>query len=271
MPVTEWFEKLGRAIFESPFGGRAISPDSPELAEIRLAVLREVKSKTHRVSGLEVFPYNGVRIFLRGVPSEQADLFAGPFFAQFCEEELRAGLAKSGIRFPEDIEVDVDTTTALPLEGEQWLSVESQLRPRETASNADNTAAKIIVTKGAANHSELTLTKSRTNIGRTADVYRTDGPSRRNDLAFDEKDEISRTVSREHAHITWSKKTGEYRVFNDRSYDPKTKGTVCGLWIIRDGLSYEVHRGVRGVKLENGDEIHLGRAVLRFAEALYDG
>ena len=56
MPVTEWMEKLGRAIFESPFGPQ-ISRESPELAEIRLAVLDEVKSRTHRVSGREVFPY----------------------------------------------------------------------------------------------------------------------------------------------------------------------------------------------------------------------
>ena len=59
-------------------------------------------------------------------------------------------------------------------------------------------------------------------------------------------------------------KSGEYRLFNDRSYNPTSKNANCGLWIIRDGLSHEVHRGARGTKLEPGDEIHLGRAVLRF-------
>jgi hypothetical protein len=38
----------------------------------------------------------------------------------------------------------------------------------------------------------------------------------------------------------------------------------CGLWIIRDGLSQEVHRNARGTRLQAGDEIHLGRAVLKF-------
>ncbi len=264
MPVTEWMEKLGRAIFESPFGPQ-VSRESPELAEIRLAVLDEVRLRTHRVSGREVFPYNLVQIRLRGVPAEQSAIFTGKFFAQFCQEELRAGLAKSGVRFPAGLEVEVDTTADLPLAGEQWLSVETSARAEPPPAAVSKRAARLVVVKGEANHPEIALSKARTNLGRTADVYRTDGPSRRNDLAFSESDAISRTVSREHAHITYSKKTAEYRIFNDRSYKPGVKpGGTCGLWIIRDGLSYEVHRGERGARLEPGDEIHLGRAVLRF-------
>jgi hypothetical protein len=33
---------------------------------------------------------------------------------------------------------------------------------------------------------------------------------------------------------------------------------------VRDGLSHEVHRNSRGTKLEPGDEIHFGRAVVVF-------
>ena len=87
--------------------------------------------------------------------------------------------------------------------------------------------------------------------------------SRRNDLAFAEDSEINTTVSREHAHVLYDKLTGEYRLFNDRWYPREEKGG-CGLWIVRDGLSQEVHRTSRGTRLEAGDEIHLGRAVVRF-------
>lgn len=267
--MPEWIEKLGRAIFESPFASGDLSHDSPEIAEIRLHVLRAVKARTHRVSGREVFPFNLVRICLRGVPRDQSEVFSAPFFAQFCAEELRAGLAKSSIRFPHDLDVEVDTTDALPLASEEWLSVDTLMRAPEPAAAAP-ASARLTVVKGVANQAELPLTKARTNIGRTADVYRSDGPSRRNDLAFDEADETSRTVSREHAHVSFSKKTGEYRIFNDRSYEPNVKGSSCGLWIIRDGLSHEVHRGARGVKLERGDEIHVGRAVVRFVQDVED-
>lgn len=120
-----------------------------------------------------------------------------------------------------------------------------------------------MVVEGSANEREVPLIKARTNIGRTADVYRADGMSRRNDLAFAEDSEVNGTVSREHAHVLYDKNTGEYRLFNDRWYKREDKGG-CGLWIVRDGLSQEVHRTSRGTKLEAGDEIHLGRAVVRF-------
>jgi pSer/pThr/pTyr-binding forkhead associated (FHA) protein len=109
------------------------------------------------------------------------------------------------------------------------------------------------------------LNKARTNIGRTVEVYRAQGPSRRNDLAFTEENEINSTVSREHAHILYFKNTGEYRLYNDRWHrQAKNAASSCGLWIIRDGLSREVHRDARGVKLEWGDEIQFGRAIVKF-------
>ena len=89
--------------------------------------------------------------------------------------------------------------------------------PAEEAPRARQ-AAKLVVSAGTANKSEIPLQKVRTNIGRLTDVYKAEGLSRRNDLAFAEDNPINRTVSREHAHIVHDKKTGEYRLFNDRWY-----------------------------------------------------
>jgi hypothetical protein len=264
MPISDWIEKLGRTIFESPFEAIDTSKTVPELAEIRLAILQEVKAKSHRVSGRPVFPFNRVHIRLRGVPETQADIFRGPFFSRFCEQEIRSGLKTANYRFPEDLGVEVETTPVLPKNGEEWLSVESASRDSAPAGQAKR-VARLVIVKGTANEGEVLLSKTRTNIGRTIDVYRSDGPSRRNDLAFAESGEINRTVSREHAHIIHSKKTGEYRLFNDRWYKPTSKADAqCGVWIIRDGLSQPVHRDSRGTRLLPGDEIHIGRAVLRF-------
>jgi hypothetical protein len=99
------------------------------------------------------------------------------------------------------------------------------------------------------------------HIGREVDVYRNGGMHRRNDLAFVEDNEWNRSVSREHAHIDYDRVTGEYRLFNDRWYE---RGKDCGTRILRDGVSLEVHRDSRGTRLEAGDEIHLGQAVLVF-------
>jgi len=105
------------------------------------------------------------------------------------------------------------------------------------------------------------LDKPRVRIGREVDVFRDGGIVRRNDLAFVGDSEVNRSVSREHAHIEYDMKTGEYRLFNDRWY---ARGTDCGTRIVRDGVSIEVHRDTRGTKLEQGDELHIGRAVVIF-------
>ena len=159
--------------------------------------------------------------------------------------------------------MEIETTPVLPVKGEQWLLVETELQQVKSSEVPGRGArpARLSVLQGAANQPEISLQKARTNIGRTIEVYRSARPSRRNDLAFTEDNETNRSVSREHAHILHSTKTGEYRLFNDRSYKGESN---CGLWIVRDGLSQAVHRGTRGTLLKPGDEIHLGSAVLRF-------
>ncbi len=263
MAISNVIEKLGRAIFEAPFGGNRISKDAPELAEIRLAVLDAVKLKSHRASGKHVFPYNVVRVQLLGVPEEQATVFQSDFLSGYLADELKTGLKRSSYRFPADLHVEIRTTPRLPMPNETWLAIETELQDQksEDLSARARRPAKLVVTNGTANHQELLLSKIRTNIGRTAEVFREAGPSRRNDLVFTEDNEVNRTVSREHAHILHSPKTGEYRIINDRWYKGETN---CGIWIVRDSLSQPVHRSARGTVLKPGDEIHLGSAILKF-------
>jgi hypothetical protein len=261
MAISTVFEKLGKAIFETPFGANRLAKDAPEMAEIRLAVLDAVKAKSHRASGKLVFPFNLIRVELRGVPEPQVAVFEGDFLASYFAQEIKSSLSRSNYRYPSDLAVKISASTILPLEREPWIVVETmQQKPEPNAAIEQGTSAKLVVLQGVANVQEIAIDKPRINIGRTAEVFRAGGPSRRNDLAFTE-DECNGTVSREHAHVTRSSKTGECRVFNDRNYKGETN---CGIWIVRDGLSQPVHRGARGTLLQTGDEIHLGRTVLRF-------
>jgi len=263
MAISDVIEKLGRALFEAPFGTNRVARDAPELAEIRLAVLDAIKAKSHRANGKYVFPYNLVRIQLLGVPREQQAVFSSTFLTSYFTQELKNGLVRSNYRFPEDLETEIHTTPDLPMPGKEWLTIETELtRSKEDAAVAqENKVAKLTVIHGVANRPEILLRKARMNIGRTVEVYRGAGPSRRNDLAFTEENETNKTVSREHAHIVYSRKDGNYRLFNDRLYKGEAN---CGLWIVRDGLSHPVHRSDRGTVLQSRDEIHLGNAVLRF-------
>jgi hypothetical protein len=264
MKISEIIERLGRKVFEAPFGANAQAiGESPEVAEIRIAVLDEVKKKIQRAGGHALFPYNVVRIQIRAAADEGA-VFERDFFRRFFDEEVRKGLSKEACRFPEDLRVEIRATS----EEGKWLHVETLAE--DIAPIADEVprvrkAAKLVVSAGTANKSEIPLQKARTNIGRLTDVYKSEGLSRRNDLAFAADNPINRTVSREHAHIVHDKKTGEYRLFNDRWYKRGDKAeNNCGLWIVRDGMGQEVHRDTRGTRLLPGDEIHLGKAVIKF-------
>src|SRR5579864_1141627 len=265
MSLSELIEKLGKTIFEAPFDATMASKDAPELAEIRLAVLEKILKKGHRVGGRIVFPYNLVRVHLRGVSDDESAFLKSEFLKGYFEQEIRKSLARSNFRFADDLEVEFSTSGELPDAREDWLLVETESRPRRETTPSPRRTAKLTVLRGKATVAEIALNKERINIGRTVEVYRAQGPSRRNDLAFTEETEINCTVSREHAHILYFKKTGEYRLYNDRWYKQGKKHTgTCGLWINRDGLSQEVHRNARGAKLEWGDEIQFGRAIVKF-------
>jgi hypothetical protein len=264
MKISELIERLGRTVFEAPFGATALAMgDSPEVAEIRIAVLDEVKKKIQRAGGQALFPYNVVRIQIRAAADEGA-VFERDFFRRFFDEEVRKGLSKEMCRFPDDLRVEIQTNS----EAGKWLRIETlaeDVAPAPEEAPRPKQAAKLMVVAGTANKGEIPLQKARINIGRMTDVYKAEGLSRRNDLAFAEDTPINRTVSREHAHIVHDKKTGEYRLFNDRWYKRGNKAeNNCGLWIVRDGMGQEVHRDTRGTRLLPGDEIHLGKAVLKF-------
>ena len=259
MNLSDYLEKWGRTILEAPLASRPNPEEPPELAEVRLAILDQVREKSYRSGGRKVFPYDLLRVSMRGVEESRSAVFGGAFFRRYLEEEVRRALGAAGCRFPENLRVAVDVTPGLPKRDEPWLVVEVAA---VTPATAETGAARLVVREGTANLPEIRLDKPRINIGRSVDVFRAEGLLRRNDLAFTEDTEVNRSVSREHAHILFDKTNGDYRLFNDHWYPLGSHD--CGIWIVRDGLSREVHRDSRGTKLQPGDEIHFGRAVVVF-------
>jgi hypothetical protein len=253
MNVTEFLEKWGRTLFEGPLARTAPLESPRELAEIRFAVLEEVRRHSYRAGARIVFPFDLVRVNLRGVEEDRAPVFRSSFFRQYIEHEICGNLRADNVRFPNQLRLEVDVATGLPLTNEPWLTV-AVASLQQTAGSLP--PARLVVRAAGANVPELTLEKPRVYIGREVDVYRNGGIHRRNDLAIADE-----SVSREHAHIDRDKTTGVYRLFNDRSYAPGADG---GTRIVRDGVSRAVPRDTRGARLEHGDEIHLGRAILVF-------
>jgi FHA domain len=260
MSISEFLEKWGRALFEAPLAAVPKPAEPPELAEIRLAVLDQVHERSYRSGGRKVFPFDDLRVDLRGVEEDRAPALQTKFFQQYLEQEVCGALRNAGCRFPATLRVTVRVTAGLPKPDEPWLRVEAG--QQQGSDSAAPEPAKLVVRTGTANVAELRLDKTRTNIGRSSEVVRSGGIFRRNDLAFGEETEIDRSVSREHAHIICDRSVGEYRLFTDRWYTLGTQGSST--WVVRDGMSQEVHRNGRGARLEFGDEIHFGEAVVVF-------
>jgi hypothetical protein len=260
MNVGQFLEKFGRTMLERPLATSPDPDEPPELAEIRLAILDQVREKSYRSGGRKVFPYDLLRVELRGVEQSRAPVFTGQFFRKYLEQEVHNALRTGGCRFPDNLRVDVAATVGLPRKEEPWLIVEAVSLEQASAGKP---VARLVVQEGTANTPELRMEKPRINVGRVVDVYRDAGLFRRNELAFAADTDVNRSVSREHAHIVHDRVSGEYRLFNDRWYQ---RGAECGTWIVRDGMSQEVHRNARGIKLEPGDEIRFGKAVVVFEE-----
>jgi hypothetical protein len=258
MSINDFLEKWGRTIFEGPVARHAPLESPRELAEIRFAVLEEVHRNSYRAGGRMVFPFDVIRVNLRGVEEALAAVFRSGFFQRYLEHEIRNNLRENAVRFPEQLRAAVEVSTGLPMPHEAWLTVAVQSLAQTDAARSPG---RLTVRNGSANVPELAIEKPRLYLGREVDVYRNGGLHRRNDLAFAEDSDANRSVSREHAHIDHDKTTGEYRLFNDRWYQ---RGTDCGTRIVRNGVSLEVQRDTRGTRLESGDEIHLGRAIVIF-------
>ncbi len=112
------------------------------------------------------------------------------------------------------------------------------------------------VVKGKANRRSLELRAERINIGRQEDVSdRERRLVRRNQLVFVEGEALSESVSRAHAHLRCTD-AGECRVRDDNS--------AYGTRIVRGGQTIDVlPTNTRGVRLQPGDELHLGRVIVQ--------
>ncbi|MEP6916915.1 MAG: FHA domain-containing protein, partial [Acidobacteriota bacterium] len=114
---------------------------------------------------------------------------------------------------------------------------------------------RVTVVKGAAAEPEYTFTDAVVAIGRTAEPADELGRVRRNHVVFmDAVDGVTETVARAHARI--QRADGQYRIFHE--------GTSNATFIIRGGTPIPVApRDPRGVRIQSGDEVQLGRALIR--------
>jgi hypothetical protein len=140
-----------------------------------------------------------------------------------------------------------------PRSGFAELPTAKLARPAEAAPWP---ALRLSVLKGKAVREVYAFAADRIQLGRLEEVLdHTGRVRRRNDVAFLEEGDVNETVSREHARITWDAAS--------RAYWLRDEGSASGTIIFRAGRPIEVSRhDRRGVRLQSGDELYLGRAAL---------
>ena len=244
--IEKGIERGFRKFAERVFG----AAQSADLLLVHRAILDEIETKVQTAGGRHEFPYSLVTVTLISAGADRRALYLAAFGNEGrLAGDVRKALAGAGCQLPRGFSVEVETAEA----GDRAFEIRFG-----TAAPAALAPASLAVVKGKAQSAAYAISKPCTNIGRLAEL--TDAESRvvrRNDVVFLEgADEVNATVSRKHAHVRFA--DGEYRIVDDAS--------EFGTRVFRDGRMIDVPAGKRGEKLRSSDEIHLGRACLRFEQ-----
>jgi hypothetical protein len=250
--IEKGIERGFRRFTERMFG----PADSDELLLVHRAILEEIGGKIQTVArGERIFPYPRIRVTLISGDADRRALYQAAFGDEGrLEKDVRETLEGQQCQVPRGFAVEVDTAET----GEDKFEIEygTARKKAEAEVEKPETPCRLVVLKGSTARQEYALDRPRTNLGRMEEL--TDAEQRvvrRNDVVFEEGEEVNATVSRKHAHI--KREAGEYRIVDDES--------EFGTRIFREGRSIEVPKGNRrGEKLRAGDEIYLGRACVRF-------
>jgi hypothetical protein len=255
--------KLERSL-ERLFGAK--QPTEP--IEIRRAIVDALVADIQPVGGgRRTLPYTRVTVSV--VASTAADkrvLTEALVGEEGAEGDLRRELNRRGATLPRGFEFAIRFARA---PGRNWApgarfhvgvssaenEAEADAAPAPPPQPTSRAVVRIVV--GSAGVQSAPIDTGRLTIGRQASVADTEGRIvRRNDLAFVGDDEASRSVSRAHGYIAWDAASKAHRIFDE--------GSVHGTQVAREGRLIRVPPGRDGLKLRPGDEVHVGRAVLKY-------
>lgn len=226
--------------------------------ELLHATLDQLETKIQPAGrGRRIFPYD--RIVVRITQPGADPVAVQAVFAQL-ENRLRERLHELRCETPEVIEASVSFGEATEESTQPVLSLECSAerdRPAPSVTHAGYPPLCITVVKGQCAETEYVFEEPVVAIGRTAEPTDAFGQVRFNHVAFlEERDGVTETVGRAHAKLQFDRESGHYHLFNEGSSNPTS--------IIRSGRTIRVApRDPRGVRVQSGDQLQLGRAVLR--------
>jgi hypothetical protein len=246
------FQARVKGFFENPPG-----PDAAPL-ELLQATLDELERKVQPAGrGRRIFPYD--RIVVR-IAQAGADPTAIDAIFRQLEGRLRDRLGELQCEAPQSIRASVTLVDGPWEEPQPLLTVECFSEPverPEPAAAGQYPLLRVTIVKGQCGEPEYAFEEPVIAIGRTPEPTDAFGQVRFNHVAFLEvRDGVTETVGRAHARLQFDPASRQYHLFNEGSSNPTS--------IVRGGRTIRVApRDPRGVRVQSGDQVQLGRAVLR--------
>lgn len=241
-----------KAFFENP-----LDVDATPL-ELLQAALDDLEHRVQAAGrGRRVFPYTRVIVHITQHGADEAAVQA--VFGDLGRR-LRDRLAELNCDMPDSIDASVvlEAAPADPAPPVVFAEcIDDTAAPPAAVACVKHRSVTITVVKGQCAETEYRLDEPVIAIGRTTDPADALGMVRHNHVAFLEaRDGINETVGRAHARLQLDEASGQYVLFNESSSNPTA--------IVRGGRMMRVApRDPRGVRVQSGDEVRLGRAVLR--------
>ena len=253
MPVriTDIRQRL-RAVkkFLDPPLGRDAAP-----LELRAAVIDAIEQKV-AILGVEqrAFPYDQIVVRLLA-PADVDKATVERVFADLGSR-VRDRLREVRCEAPRALEIRVSLLKKAPpvWAPGQLFAIAYGTRAGQDAESPSSSwpLVKVAVIKGTATKKVYSFREPAILIGRTEEATDTKGRVRRNHVAFDDR---NRAVSRAHARLKYDKARAEYRLLDE--------GSARGTRVVRGDTMMTVPRDPRGVRIQSGDEIQVGDALLR--------
>ena len=264
-----------RSIGESVAGVVRRAVDPPLTADarpldVKRAIVEAVEQQVEPAGGgRHVLPGDAVQVQV--LAEHVAQRKALEAVLRDLRDSIRARLLEVRCSVPRQFTVDVSYVRRAPAEWEteQRLSVVvngfdpdggRSAGPGRTLHDSPDDQPRVLgidVVRGQAARKHFTFSESVVRIGRSLDPTDERGRPRVNDIAFLDNDSAeNRTVTRGHAVIRFDVRRREYRLFDE--------GSANGTRVVRRGEVIEVaRRDPMGVALRSGDEVQLGKAVLK--------
>src|SRR5215217_1772358 len=248
-------------------------PEKPQdVKTIRESLLFFIKQELQKMEGGEGKRIKGFELYICCVAGERFMYDSAVFFEddERFKSEVQRIADDFAIDLPEKWTMEIVFADQLPEQSIKMngLNVALIIKTPEHIVIQRYTSAFIRILNGQAEKSEyiITATDGRINIGRDKKTHDNDGFVRENTIAFPNlsSNASNKYISRQHAHIEWSKDNSAFVIFaDDGGVPPRNKVKVKS---IGEHNTVKLTFTELGHTLLEGDQIILGEsAVLEFS------